>query len=165
MSEDAVALKQFLTGRLFGQDEVLDDLATQIAHWDREKPLVIMLAGPPGVGKVVRARVILSNSLFPPSLIRQTEFCNQLARYFQPRCGDRFRDLTIVDEQCVDGRLAVQDGPSGDVELQTHRLLNQIACGQYQTKESLTGLVGASTTYEGDDGQLYKAAAHASEKL
>ena len=52
MSVEARKLRKFLCSRLKGQDDAIIVLAEKIATWDREKPLVLMLAGPPGVGKV-----------------------------------------------------------------------------------------------------------------
>lgn len=66
-----------------------------------------------------------------------------------------------VDAFDADGRLAVADGGNGDLELGRHHLMTHIPCGQYQTLESLTTLLGAPKTYKGDDGVLFKAATHA----
>ena len=86
-----------------------------------------------------------------------------LARFFQPNehAKKDENDIEILNDECVDGRLAIEDGSLGDVELQSHRLSNLIACAQYATEASLTTLVGASATYHGDDGLLFKAATHA----
>ena len=65
MTAEAHKLSEFLCSRLKGQDAAITVLAEKIATWDREKPLVLMLAGPPGVGKVSnQMRTLFENGCF-----------------------------------------------------------------------------------------------------
>lgn len=42
----------YFRARVFGQDEAIDDIVQVLAAWKKDEPLVILIPGPPGVGKV-----------------------------------------------------------------------------------------------------------------